>query len=174
MASSDHLEDLRRRVQLDPASIAFAQLAEEQRRLGQLAEAVATCRTGLETHPGFMSARVTLGRALLALGQLEEAAAELQTALAVNPDSYAATRALADTFRQLGRRDDALSFYESAQKLAPNDPDLDRIIRTLRSGGDAAHSAGDSDAVSRRAAATVAALEKWTEAIHAVRAQRRT
>ena len=120
-----------------------------------------------------MSARVTLGRALLALGQLDEAASELQTALAVNPDSHAATRALADTFRQQGRREDALSFYESARKLAPNDPDLDRIIRTLQNGGDAGGSVGESEAVSRRAAATVAALEKWTEAIHALRAKRR-
>lgn len=159
---------------MDPASIAFAQLAEEQRRLGQLTEAVATCRTGLETHPGFMSARVTLGRALLALGQLDEAAAELKSALAVNPDSYAATRALADTYRQQGRRDDALSFYESARKLAPNDPDLDHTIRTLRSNGEADPAVGESEAVSRRAAATVAALEKWTEAIHATRAKRRT
>ena len=173
MAPSDHLDDLRRRVQSDPASIAFAQLAEEERRLGQLAEAVATCRIGLETHPGFMSARVTLGRALLALGQLDDAAAELQTALAVNPDSFAATRALADTFRQQGRRDDALTFYEAAQRMAPNDPDLDRIIRALRFAGDDASSDGGSDAVSRRAAATVAALEKWTEAIHAARAKRR-
>ena len=172
--ASDHLEDLRRRVQSDPASIAFAQLAEELRRLGQLAEAVATCRTGLQTHPGFMSARVTLGRSLLALGQLDDAAAELRGALAVNPDSFAAVRALGDTYRQQQRRDDALACYEAAQKLAPNDPDLDRAIRALRFSGDHAASDRESEAVSRRAVAIVAALEKWTEALHAARTKRRS
>ena len=172
--SSDHLEDLRRRVQSDPASIAFAQLAEELRRLGQLTEAVATCRTGLQTHPGFMSARVTLGRALLALGQLDDAAAELRMALSVKPDSFAAVRALGDTYRQQGRRDDALGCYEVALKLAPNDPDLDRVMRSLRSGGEHASADRESDAVSRRAVATVAALEKWTEALHAARTKRRS
>ena len=173
MTSPDHLEDLRRRVQSDPASIAFAQLAEEQRRLGQLAEAVATCRTGLATHPGFMSARVTLGRTLLALGQLDEAAAELHTAVAASPESLAAVRALADTLRQQGRLDEALARYETALKLAPNDPDLARIIRSLEPSGGRVVAGSDTTITSRRAVATVAALEKWTEAINAARTKRR-
>ena len=43
MAMSDNprLDGLRRRVQADPASIAFAQLAEEYRRAGNYAEALA-------------------------------------------------------------------------------------------------------------------------------------
>lgn len=173
MASSDHLEDLRRRVQSDPTSIAFAQLAEEQRRLGQLAEAVATCRTGLATHPGFMSARVTLGRALLALGHLDDAAVELQTAVTGSPDSLAAQRALGDTLRQQGRIDEALVRYDAALRLAPNDPDLDRIIRRLRAESDTANSGIDPTTASRRAAATVAALERWQEALDAARTKRR-
>ena len=68
------IDELRRRVQSDPASIAFAQLAEEYRRAGQFDEAVAVCRTGLARHPGYLSARVTLGRALLELGELGDAA----------------------------------------------------------------------------------------------------
>jgi hypothetical protein len=47
MADSRRIDDLRRRVQKDPASIAFAQLAEEYRRAGQLPDAVATCKAGL-------------------------------------------------------------------------------------------------------------------------------
>jgi hypothetical protein len=43
VADSKRIEDLRRRVQMDPASIAFARLAEECRR------------AGLELHPGYLS-----------------------------------------------------------------------------------------------------------------------
>jgi hypothetical protein len=42
---------------MDPASIAFAQLAEECRRAGHNQEAVDVCRAGLELHPGYLSAQ---------------------------------------------------------------------------------------------------------------------
>ena len=44
MADSPRLEELRRRVQADPASIAFAALAEEYRRAGKFREAVEASR----------------------------------------------------------------------------------------------------------------------------------
>ena len=44
MADSPRIEELKRRVQSDPASIAFAALAEEYRRAGRFEEAIETCR----------------------------------------------------------------------------------------------------------------------------------
>lgn len=97
MPADDHprIEDLRRRVDADPASIAFAQLAEEYRRLGDFEQAVACCRHGLLRHPNYLSARVTLGRALTALHRYDEAARELDAVLAVAPDHRAAADARA-------------------------------------------------------------------------------
>jgi tetratricopeptide (TPR) repeat protein len=88
------LEALRRRVEQDPASIAFAQLAEEYRRAGDFARAIECCRAGLAIHPTYASARVTLGRALVQLGRLDEARKELEGVLAGAPDNVAAVRAL--------------------------------------------------------------------------------
>ena len=51
MTDSPRLEELKRRVQRDPASISFAALAEEYRRLGMFAEAIEACRAGLQRHP---------------------------------------------------------------------------------------------------------------------------
>ncbi|HXH07532.1 MAG TPA: tetratricopeptide repeat protein [Vicinamibacterales bacterium] len=96
MPDNPRIEELRRRVEADPNSIAFAALAEEYRRAGRLREAVELCRKGLERHPAYASARVTLGRALLELGQLEEAKAELERVLRITPENLAAIRALAD------------------------------------------------------------------------------
>jgi len=90
------IEDLRRRVQKDPASIAFAQLAEEHRRAGQFEEAVDVASAGLAHHPAYLSARVTLGRALLELGRLDEAAAEFEYVVRTAPDNLTAVRQLAD------------------------------------------------------------------------------
>lgn len=96
MTDHSRIEDLRRRVQRDPASIAFAQLAEEHRRAGQLEDAVDVARAGLVQHPAYLSARVTLGRALLELGQLDEAAAEFEFVVQAAPDNLTAVRQLAD------------------------------------------------------------------------------
>ncbi len=93
-ADTARLEELRRRVQQDPASIAFAQLAEEYRRIGQMDESVRVCRAGLAHHPTYVSAHVTLGRALMALGQDAEARAEFEFVLRAAPDNLVARRCL--------------------------------------------------------------------------------
>src|SRR2546426_12386650 len=94
MSENPRIEDLRRRVQKDPASIAFAQLAEEYRRAGQHQDAIEVCRAGLAIHPGYLSARVTLGRALLELQELDAARAEFETVLKGAPENLAAGRGL--------------------------------------------------------------------------------
>ena len=90
MADTTRIEELRRRVAKDPASIAFAQLAEEHRRAGDYEEAARVCRAGLDRHPTYLSARVTLGRALIELGQYDSAEAELQAAGATLRREFAA------------------------------------------------------------------------------------
>ncbi len=102
MAENPRIEELRRRVQADPASIAFAALAEEFRRLGRYDEAVDTCRTGLMRHPAYLSARVTLGRALIETGDLDGARVELETVLHSAPENLAAIRGLAQIHERLG------------------------------------------------------------------------
>ena len=96
MLDEARIEELRRRVERDPASLAFAQLAEEFRRAGALQEAVRVCRDGLARHPGYISARLTLGRALFELGQYDEAQAELEAVLLAAPDNLIALRSIAD------------------------------------------------------------------------------
>jgi tetratricopeptide (TPR) repeat protein len=131
MADNSRIDALRRRVQTDPASIAFAQLAEECRRAGEHQEAVDVCRAGLAIHPGYASARVTLGRALIELGQLDEAQTELSRVLESAPDNLAAIRGLAVIHRRRGDLSQALAFYRDALELAPHDPDLERTIADL-------------------------------------------
>jgi tetratricopeptide (TPR) repeat protein len=102
MTDNPRIAELRRRVEKDPTSIAFAQLAEEYRRIGDYTEAVKACRAGLTRHPGYVSAQVTLGRALMELGEYDEARRELEAVLQVAPDNLAAIRALADIHERHG------------------------------------------------------------------------
>src|ERR1700681_281014 len=131
MAENPRIEDLRRRVRKDPASIAFAQLAEEYRRAGQYQESVEACRTGLGVHPGYLSARVTLGRALIELGQLDDALPELELVLKSAPENLAAIRGIADIHHRQGSFGKALEFYKRALGLARNDPDLEQTVAEL-------------------------------------------
>jgi hypothetical protein len=103
MADNPRIEELRRRVLADPASIAFAALAEEYRRIGHYDEAIETCRTGLLRHPAYLSARVTLGRALIETGDYEAAREELQTVLRSAPENLAAIRGLAQIHERMGQ-----------------------------------------------------------------------
>jgi tetratricopeptide (TPR) repeat protein len=102
MPENPRIEELRRRVEADPASIAFAALAEEYRRLGRYEETIEICTAGLQRHPAYLSARVTLGRALIETGELESAREQFQTVLRSAPENIAATRGLAQIHERLG------------------------------------------------------------------------
>ena len=102
MADSPRIEELKRRVHSDPASIAFAALAEEYRRAGRFDEAIETCTAGLIRHPSYLSAHVTLGRALIEVGRLEDARNELEYVLRLAPENLAAIRGLAEIHDRLG------------------------------------------------------------------------
>jgi tetratricopeptide (TPR) repeat protein len=131
MADSPRIEELRRRVLVDPASIAFAALAEEYRRAGRYVEAVATCQAGLQRHPAYLSARVTLGRALLEMGQYDEARDQLEQVLRVAPENLAAMRGIADIHHRRGELPEALAQYKSALSVSQHDPELQRTVETI-------------------------------------------
>jgi predicted Zn-dependent protease len=96
MPESQRLAELKRRVLMDPASIAFAALAEEYRRAGRCEDAITACQTGLRRHPAYLSAHLTLGRALTGAGRVGEARAAFQRVLGLEPWNPAAMRALAE------------------------------------------------------------------------------
>lgn len=114
MMLSVRVEELSRRVHRDPASISFAALAEEYRRLGRFEDAIETCRAGLLRHPSYTSARVTLGRALMETGDYDAATIELEHVLQIAPENLAAIRALADIHRRRGDMPESIESYAAA------------------------------------------------------------
>jgi tetratricopeptide (TPR) repeat protein len=179
MIDNPRIDDLRRRVQKDPASIAFAQLAEEYRRARQYTEAAEVCRTGLVIHPGYLSARVTLGRALIELGELDAARRELERVLGGARENLSAIRGLAEIHHRQGDLPAALTQYQRALSLAPNDPDLEETVADLAQQLESSARSEPAvtpdsppDAERDRAARTVASLEGFLAAIHGASANR--
>ena len=128
MQEDPRILELRRRVQADPASIVFAELAEECRRAGSNEEAISICRAGLVHYPHYLAARVTLGRALIELDRLDDAFIELTCVLDSAPGNLAAIRALAEIYQRRGLMSEALAHYRRALQLAQHDTDLSRTV----------------------------------------------
>ena len=122
MADSPRIEELRCRVAHDPASIAFAQLAEEYRRAGDCEQAVRVCRSGLAQHPNYLSARVTLGRALIELQQFDEAKTELDLVVHAAPDNLAAIRALAEIHQRREELDEIPKQVSAGAAVVADEP----------------------------------------------------
>jgi hypothetical protein len=142
VADSPRIEELRRRVQSDPASIAFAALAEEYRRAGRFEEAIETCTAGLIRHPSYLSAHVTLGRALVEVGRLEDARNELEYVLRLAPENLAAIRALAEIHDQLGEG----SHGPAAKSQAPEAAAPEMIVAEIHAASGFSHTAAEETA----------------------------
>ena len=99
---SPRAEQLRGRLEKDPDSKLFLQLAEEYRKLGAREAALEVCRKGLEKHPTYHTARAALGRIYLDMGRAEEATRELRKVLQVTPGNILAGKLLADSYARLG------------------------------------------------------------------------
>ncbi|MEO7191250.1 MAG: tetratricopeptide repeat protein [Vicinamibacterales bacterium] len=89
---------------------AFGGIAERFRRAGDLDRAITLCRDGLKRFPNLLSARVTLGWALLDKGDYDEARIELEQVMRRAPDNLAAIRGLAELH---DRTDGTVSSMES-------------------------------------------------------------
>ena len=178
MGEMSRLEELKRRVEADPASIAFASLAEEYRRAARFDEAVEASRAGLRFHPTYVSARVTLGRSLMELGLYDQAERELHVVARSTPDNLAARRALGDLYWRQADLIRALEQLKLACGLAPGDGELAEMVRELELEVAAAEppieepvaEAGEVGAVADTAAAAEAspaieALERFYRAI---------
>ena len=90
------------RLARDPASLAFAQLADLYRKAGRTREAVALCRDGLARYPHYTTARLILAKALAADGQLAAALVELNAILEMSPKDVQCHRLAAEVHRRLG------------------------------------------------------------------------
>jgi hypothetical protein len=131
VALNPRIEDLRRRLEKEPGSRIFAQLAEELRKEGDFAEAIRVSRSGLAQHPSYPSARMTLGRALFDSGDLAAARGEFEAVLRGAPDNILASRFLAESLEAMGDLGSALLQYRAALRLAPGDRQLELQIRSL-------------------------------------------
>jgi tetratricopeptide (TPR) repeat protein len=120
MALED-IERLKEKISRDPNSKLFVPLAEEYKKAGMLDEAIAVLTGGLETQPGYLSARVSLGKIFIERGMLHEARTEFEKVIASIPDNLYAHKKLAEIYGDLGDKDKASREFRTVLKLNPLD-----------------------------------------------------
>jgi tetratricopeptide (TPR) repeat protein len=125
------IEELRFRLKTDPKSRLFYPLAEELRKVGAFDDGERVLRTGLEHHPTYLSAWVSLGRVLRDQHKNEGAAEALKKALQLDPGNVVAARLLADAYLALGDKVEAIKKYKLVHALLPSDQDLEALIERL-------------------------------------------
>jgi len=142
----EHVAELRRRWEEDPGSRLFLQLAEEYRRLGRHGEAVTVLESGIERHPGQVSAHVALGRARLHTDDAGGAVEALDRALELDPTNLVAHKLLVEAHLAQGDRDLARQRLDLYLLLNEGDPDADELRRRVGRGGGAAEGDATADA----------------------------
>lgn len=129
--SNPKIEELRFRLKTDSKSRLFYPLAEELRKVSRFEESEQILRTGLEHHPTYLSAWVSLGRVLRDQHKNDGAAEALNKALQLDPGNVVAARLLADAYLDLGDKLEAIKKYKLVHALLPSDQDLPALIERL-------------------------------------------
>ncbi len=109
----------------------FAPLANEYRKAGELAQAIALCREHLPKQPGHMSGHIVFGQALYEAGDLSEAQTVFQAALDLDPENLIALRHLGDIARSRGDDPLARRWYERVLDADPRNDDIAALLSSL-------------------------------------------
>ncbi len=132
--SLKEIEKLREKVEKDPNSKLFVPLAEEYNKEGMLDDAIQVLLTGIERQPGYMSARVSLGKIYLEKGMPVEARAEFENVIKSIPDNLYAHKKLAEIYRDSGETELAIKSYRMILRLNSMDEDAMTSLHDLEAG----------------------------------------
>lgn len=125
---SPEIEKLTEKLSKDPKSKLFVPLAEEYLKIGMLDEAVMVLTEGLKHHPGFLTARVALGKIYLQREQPAEARTEFEAVLAANPDNLLAQRRLAQLYLNAGEAERARDCARIVLRENAKDAEMRQVV----------------------------------------------
>ena len=121
------MKELAERWERDPSSRIFLQLAEEYRRGGRMEEAVKVLERGLESHPTYLSALVSLGRCRLELGRDAQAVEALEQAVVYDPAQLVANKLLVEGYLRTGQAAKAAERLEFYRLFNDRDEEIDAL-----------------------------------------------
>jgi tetratricopeptide (TPR) repeat protein len=148
MAALTRVEELKQKFEENPRRY-FAPLANELRKVGDLAQAIAICRAHLPNQPAHVSGHIVLAQALHEAGEIDESRATFAAAVELDPENLIALRYMGDIARGAGEYGEARSWYSRVMDSDPRNHEIARILRELESApndADVGDHAADTDA----------------------------
>ena len=130
MSNADRIEELRSKYEENPRRY-FAPLANEFRKAGDLAQAIAICREHLPKQPGHMSGYIVFGQTLFEANNLDEARSVFEQALSLDPENLIALKHLGDIARAKGENSIARRWYERVLDADPRNDDIASQLASL-------------------------------------------
>ena len=126
---TSEINELKKKLEENSDSLAFAPLADAYRKQGNLEEALRVCKKGLEKHPAYTSARVVLGRIYQDKTNIDDAAAEFKKVLELDPENLMAHSLLGSIF--MGKKDfqAAIEEYQKILTLNPDDEETQSSLK---------------------------------------------
>ena len=119
--SLEEIERLKEKIEKDPFSKLFVPLAEEYKKAGMYDEAIDVLTGGLEKQPGYLSARVSLGKIYVERGLPDSARVEFEKVIESIPDNLYAHKKLAEIYKDLGEKERAAEEFKTVLRLNPAD-----------------------------------------------------
>jgi len=126
---TSEINDLQKKLDENPDSLAFAPLADAFRKQNNLEEALKVCKKGLEKHPTYTSAWVVLGRIYQAQHKVDDATSEFKKVLELDPDNLMAHSLLGSIFMGKGDYQAAIEEYQKVLTLNPDDDEAQSSLK---------------------------------------------
>ncbi len=123
------IEELKKKLGANPDSMIFVPLADAYRKAGLYKEAIETCKSGLEKHPTYTSARVLLGRIYSEKEMLDEAIEELKRVEAVDVDNIMVHLMLGNVYLKKQLYPNAIEQFQKVLSLNPDDVETQEKLK---------------------------------------------
>lgn len=120
----EEIAALEERLEANPKSRSFLQLAEAYLERGDTGKALPLLTRGVEFYPYYLAARITLGQVQKDGGETDEAIKNFEFVTRTIPDNLIAQKNLALLYHRKGDAGKAQDALSVALSLSPNDPEL--------------------------------------------------
>uniref|UniRef100_A0A7C3LQV1 Tetratricopeptide repeat protein n=1 Tax=Leptospirillum ferriphilum TaxID=178606 RepID=A0A7C3LQV1_9BACT len=122
---------LEERLEGNPKSRSFLQLAEAYLESGAVEKALPLLNQGVEYYPYYLAARITLGQLQKNQGMLDDAIKNFEFVTRTIPDNLVAQKNLADLYFRKEEKEKALESLKMALSLSPGDPELIELEKRI-------------------------------------------